>query len=175
MNREKFKALVQYICYRCSDPSYLGKTKLHKVLHYSDFAAYVRLNAPITGETYVKHQFGPIASHLDEILNELVVEEMMVVRDMPCGEYIRKECIALRQPSLAMFSAEEISLVDEMIDVICYQHSAKSISDESHTRVWEAAKVGEEIPYSTAFINRLRSISPDDMDWARQYIKRRAS
>ncbi len=141
MNREKLKALVQYICFRCSDPSLLGKTKLNKVLYYSDFAAYVRLKASITGEQYVKHQFGPVA---------------------------------LRQPSLALFSADEISLVDEMIEVICYQHSARSISEASHTRVWEAAHVGEEIPYSSAFIHRLRSISPDDLDWARLYIERRA-
>jgi hypothetical protein len=173
MNKEKLKALVQYICYKCSDPSILGKTKLNKILFYSDFMAYLRYRQPITGERYVKHQFGPVSDHLDEVLDELVATDELVVRDTPYYDYAKKEFIARKMPDLGMFTANEISIVDDMIQRICRNFTAKEISKASHTKVWEAARIGEEIPYNTVYIHKLREMTPLDIDWARQQIAQR--
>lgn len=40
--RDRLKALVQYICYQCHDPSVLGAIKLNKILWYSDVIAFAR-------------------------------------------------------------------------------------------------------------------------------------
>lgn len=65
-----------------------------------------------------------------------------------------------------MFSAEEISTVDEYIRIICNKHTAKSISEASHDIVWEVAEIGEEIPYFTVYSHLLGDIDVKDVEWA---------
>ena len=78
-----------------------------------------------------------------------------------------------RNPSLSRFSAEEISLVDEVLHIICNKHTATSISNFSHDLVWEAAEIGEEIPYFTAMSMLLGEINAEDIAWAKGEIERR--
>ena len=68
LDQRKLKALIHYICYQCHDPSVLGATNLNKILWYSDVIAFARAGASITGETYVKQQFGPVPRHILGIL-----------------------------------------------------------------------------------------------------------
>src|SRR5438105_15829038 len=94
-NRDKLKALVHYIIAKCDNPKILGSIKLNKVLWVSDLWAYVTWGHPITGEHYVKQQFGPVASTLG-ILRELQAEGKIVVREMvrfgrPKTDYIALE------------------------------------------------------------------------------------
>ena len=67
-NYKKMKALVNYIAYLAHDPSVLGKVKLNKVLWRSDLNSYLLNGDPITGEQYVKHQFGPVSKHIDKAI-----------------------------------------------------------------------------------------------------------
>ena len=57
--------------------------------------------------------------------------------------------------------------MEQMIDIICSRHTAESISRLSHNVVWENAHIGEELPYYTAVAQMVRSITPDDVEWAR--------
>ena len=71
-NREKFKLLVHYICWRCSDdPSRLGAVKLNKTLWVADFTAYYEFGQAITGAGYVKRQHGPVPRVILPVLREL--------------------------------------------------------------------------------------------------------
>jgi hypothetical protein len=167
--KEKFKNLVLYICYKC-DPQQLGSVKLNKTLWYSDLITYLSLNDPITGETYRKQQLGPVSSHILPILDELRNGEELVIRGEDYFGYEKKEYIALKKPNLSLFSADEISIVDEVIEVVCYEHTAKSISEKTHDRIWKLADIGEEIPYCTIFASRTGEIDTDDVDWAKQSL-----
>ncbi len=89
--------------------------------------------------------------------------------------YKQKQYFALEEPDLSVFSAEEISTVDKVIEVISNNHSATSISLASHTYIWEAAELGEEIPYSTSLINILGEINIQDIEWAEEIIESRES
>lgn len=176
MNIEKFKALVHYICHKCGDPSILGKTKLNKVLYFSDFATYRQTGEPLTGETYVKAQFGPVPRHIDEALQTLIDDNAIVVREAPVYSHMKKEFIALKGADLTHFTADEIAMVDGMIDVICYGHSAKSISEASHNNAWKLAEIGEEIPYKAVFAFGFGEVNDEDVSWAMDYIaKQRAA
>jgi hypothetical protein len=59
-NNKKFSNLVHYICYKCDDPSQLGATKLNKILWYCDMFSYRWNSESMTGENYIKRQFGPV-------------------------------------------------------------------------------------------------------------------
>lgn len=172
---KKFKSLVHYVCYKCHEPSKLGKTKLNKVLYYSDFSAFYQWAKPITLETYIKHQFGPVPSHIDSAIKSLISDGALVVRDVDHFGYTKKEFIALTRPDIKHFSGDEISLIDEVIEIICNGHTARSISDASHDDVWKLAEIGEEIPYNTVFAGVLGEITEDDVKWARKQLNKKAA
>lgn len=164
-NKEKFKNLVLYVCSKC-DPKELGSTKLNKVLLYSDMFSYLHLQGPITGEIYVKRQFGPVPKHILPIIAEMELEGKIVTRDGKIFRYDKKEYIALKDPDLTLFTADEISMVDDLIEIICKEHTAKSISEASHDRIWELAEIGEEIPYYAFLASKTGEIDKEDIEWA---------
>lgn len=168
-DREKLKTLVHYVVSRCEDPSKLGSIKLNKVLWVSDLSAYVTTGKPITGEHYIKQQFGPVAASMVGILNELQAEKKIVVRDTEAFGNPKVDYIALSRPEniSRLFTADEISLVEQAIEYVCEQHTAMSISNASHDVIWELAEIGEEIPYEAMFAWRLDAVTKDDVKWAR--------
>ena len=177
---DKLKKLTHYICAKAPNPYQLGATKLNKILWRSDFGAYLHTGKPITGEVYIKHQFGPVPQHINEILRELRdVDKAIAISEASgysiyMGEpYTQRLFFSLTRPSLSGFTAEEISIVDDMIHLICTHHTARSISDASHDIIWKNAEIGEEIPYHTAFVNLLGEITPEDIDWAKSEFSKR--
>lgn len=168
-NREKFKALVHYICWRV-EPSELGSVKLNKVLWYSDTNRYLIAGDSITGAKYVKQQFGPVPSAILPVLDELKAEGLLAIREASYYGYPKREFFALSPANLDLFTAAEMSLIDSEIDRICYGHTATSISEESHDDVWKLAAIGEELPYHTVFASRRAEITGEDIAWARQQL-----
>lgn len=163
----KFKAMVHYICYKC-DKNDLGATKLNKTLWYSDLWFYVQHGRPISGETYIKHKYGPVPSRIESTLEELLRERMIEVRDAEYFGYPKREYLALKRPDLSLFNAEEVSTLDGIIESVCRGHTARSISDMSHNRAWKLADIGEELPYFTIFAGVPAPITQADLDWAHQ-------
>jgi hypothetical protein len=173
LNRQKLKRLVHYICHKVDNPTDLGKTKLNKILFFTDFQTYLETGESATGETYIKFQHGPVSDHIQEVLRELEDEGALVTREKTYHGYPKKEYISLTAPDLDLFSGSEISIADEFVEEICRNHSATSISDASHNHIWEAAEIGEEIPYEAFFVYQLGEIGPDDVGWAQREIERR--
>lgn len=187
LNRRKLRALVHYVCHQAPRER-LGKVKLHKILYYADINAYVRFGEGITGEVYVKQKFGPVSLHLEEVLEELAEDGLVVLReaegdndsamsDDSIGEagsrrYRKGEFVSVRKPVLEGFLAEEVEVIDGVIEWICFNHTARSISQHSHDEVWNLLEMGEEIPYATAYVSKLGVITQDDIEWGLAEIKR---
>jgi hypothetical protein len=171
-DRSKFKALIHYICDKCAeDPSKLGKVKLNKVPWHVDMAAYKNRGRPVTGEIYRKGQFGPVADHLLETVDELAREGAIAIRGVEYYGHEKFEYLSLKRPDISMFDREEIDLINEMIRYVCDENSAASISAKTHDHIWALAQLGDTIPYQTVFA-RAGELTPDDMKWARAEAKR---
>lgn len=168
---EKYKNLVHYICYICEDPTKLGSTKLNKILYFSDFLYYKINRKSITGETYIKRQHGPVPKNILLILDELYEEEKLISREVDYFNYKKKEFFTLIKPDISKFSAEEISLIDKVADIIINKHTANSISNLTHNQIWKLAEIGEEIPYYTVFATELDEINENDIKWAKIEIE----
>lgn len=174
IDMNKFKALVQYICFKCEDPSKLGATKLNKVLWLADVAAYLHFGKPITGETYIKRQFGPVPPNILRAVHDLEREGVLATRIAEMGGYQQRQFFALKEPDISMFSPREISLVDDVIRYVCENHTATSISRASHDDIWQMAEIGEELPYQAFFVSHLGEIDEADVAWALSRLKRAA-
>jgi len=147
----------------------LGGLKLNKVLWVADLWSYVATGTPITGEHYVKQQFGPVPASMPNVLESLQTEGKLIVRRTEAHGNPKTDYIALSRPEnlSELFTADEISLVDEAIDFVV-AHTAHEISDRSHDIIWQLAEIGEEIPYEAMLASRLDGVTQDDVNWARE-------
>lgn len=168
---DKLEAMVHYISHKCSDPSKLGAVKLNKVLWFSDCYSYLLTGKSITDARYIKLPFGPVPKDIEEVKTSLVTKGDISIESTMCFNHTQKQFKALTSPDLNKFTANEISMVDEVLADICDNHTAVSISSLSHDIIWEAAEVGEEIPLYTIFASRTGSISPSDLTWAKLEIE----
>lgn len=167
MATEKFKALVHHVVSSCDDPNRLGAIRLNKILWFADSIAYRQQGASITGETYVKRQHGPVPKHILATLRELQDEGAILVseKETVFGHKMR-HFHSLKKPSDELFSPMEIQVVDILLKEICTNHTASSISDVSHDQVWDAANMGEEIPFFATFARFPGEIGNEAMSWA---------
>ncbi len=175
LNPDRLKTLVLYICYLAKDPSVLGATKLNKILWYSDVLSYRDRGKSLTGETYIKHLYGPVPIHIDSAVQRLQDEEKLAVREVDAWGYPKKEFFALSKPELSEFDPEEISIVNEVANYIFDRHTASSISNLSHDEVWQSAELGEEIPVYAFLASELGEITLEDISWAKQKLSESAS
>lgn len=166
---EKLKRLTHYIC-ACADRCLLGAIKLNKILWYSDIIAYRELGKPITGETYIKQNFGPVPKHIKEVLGVLVLEKKVIERDVPRYSYIKREYVSLTDPDISPFSNEEIEIVNFVTENICENFTAPEISEYSHNDLWHFAEMGEELPYPATLVGSFVEPSNEDMEWAKSVI-----
>jgi hypothetical protein len=168
----KLEALAHYICYKCQAPTALGSTKLNKILWYSDVISLKLRGEAITGETYVKRQYGPVPKRILEVIKRLEKRGDIVVRPSDYHGYAKRDFIAMTKPDFSVFSPEEISIVDDVLREVCYSHTATSISLSTHDDIWRLADIGEEIPLETAFASELAEISEDDVRWAKRKLSK---
>lgn len=170
-DRDRFKRLVHYVCSKADDPGLLGATKLNKILFYIDFLSYLSSGRPVTGEVYIKRQFGPVPRDILPVIEELRSQGALVTRDRTLYARPKRDFISLVDPDISMFEPEEISLADVVIAKILYNHTAESISDLSHDEVWEIATIGEEIPYESIYASTSGEIDESDLEWVRTDIE----
>ena len=52
-----------------------------------------------------------------------------------------------------------------MISYVCNEHTATSISEQSHDHIWKAAEDGEELPLFTVFA-KPGIVTDDEREWA---------
>jgi hypothetical protein len=170
VNREKFKALVHYVCAKAEDPSRLGATKLNKILWYSETIAFLNLGDALTGAKFVKRQFGPAPTAILPVLRELVEEEALVIREGSYYGFPKREFISLKAPSLSdSFTADQVAIVDGVIEAICNDHTATSIVNLSHDEIWKMATIGEELPVYTVLAEQ-GEVTEEDAAWADSQI-----
>ncbi len=164
-DRAKLNALILYACEKC-DPSNLGAVKLHKVLYFSDMFFYAEYGRPITGATYRKRPFGPTCDSLLESLSELAQNGKIDIKTVDYFGYQKKEFHPMGKPDLWRFSKDESELIDEVINFVCINNSAKTISEFSHNRAWDLAEFGEVLPYSSIFQIFPTQVSLEALAWA---------
>lgn len=168
----KFKSLVHYVCRTCIDPRKLSATKLHKILWLSDVFAYKHYGQPITGETYIKKQWGPFSSHLNSVLSHLEKEGRMFIHEVEWGEEKRqRQFVAKGDVDISLLSKDQLKIINDVRDYVCENHTASSISDKSHDDIWQMALMEEVIPYEALLVSRFVKPTDEDIEWAKSVLK----
>ena len=165
---EKFKRAIHYIVWKAGNRPGFGATKLNKVLWFADARVYVLKGHPITGSKYIREKWGPVPNAImpaKEALQKSGVIEIWKDRGQ---ERYRTQS----RPDTTIFADYELKALNDWIDVIDREHTAASISEESHNYAWEIAIMGEELPLYAILAERVREPQGSELEWARKEAKR---
>jgi len=164
-DKAKLHAAILYVCGKC-EPAELGAVKLHKVLYYTDMLHYLSQGSPITGSVYRKRLFGPTCDQLPSALRELSNQKKIEIREVDFFSYKKKEYHLIDAGDYSRLSASELVFIDNVVAFVCGENSAKTISEISHNAAWEAAEMGEELPYNSVFHIFANQVSLEALEWA---------
>lgn len=168
--RDKLRELTLYISQRCeSDPNF-GLTKLYKIILFGDVTSYLKFGESITGTAYMKQPFGPVPLHMIQVLEAMQQNNEIVIRYEPISiRHNQKRIIPIRPANVDSFRPRDIALIEDIIHE-CKYDNARTISDKSHGKAWELAKIGEIIPYEAFLIADDQTPNQADIEEARQMI-----
>ena len=166
LGTDKFAELVLYISKACANDPDFGATKLNKILFFSDFRSYRMAHKGISGATYQKLDHGPAPKCLLPVQNALIKGKSLAIEEVARYGKTQKRPVALREPDVSGFSAEEIALVNEVIRDLSGKN-ASDVSELSHRFWYDIAKSKEEIPLQVSLVD-----IPDDVsDSERRHAK----
>jgi hypothetical protein len=167
----KFEELILYVARESQDDRRCGATKLNKILFYADFMAYHKLGQSITGQKYQKLERGPAPKRVVPVVESMVSRGFCAWAERSYFGFPLKKLIALREPDVSVFSAEELDVARTVISEL-WDLNATEVSDLSHRFVgWQAAEIGEEIPYETVFVDEPRPLTQEEEAWAHEVIE----
>lgn len=161
----KLVELVLYIAAKGeADPGF-GKTRLYETLFLAEWDHYIATGKTITGRDYIKGPFGPLPDRGEETLNELEAQRLLAIQRHSRGGYPQQKLIALRDADLNVFTAQEIAIVDQVIEGQ-YGMAATGVSNRSHDEIlaWQGASVGERIPFETSWVVD-RPLTPREIEY----------
>lgn len=157
----KFRELLLYIAERSVGDDKFGKTKLNKLLYFSDFLAYGIFGKPITGAAYQRRPYGPVPRQITRARDALIASGAAVVDKVDRFGFPQERLVAKRPPNLSIFSQREKELVDQVIDTL-WSHSGVEASELSHRELgWQITNEGQTIPYGAVFLSSRRLSSND--------------
>ena len=154
LNREKYKQAILFLLNGSANNIQLGKVKLFKLLYYVDFDHYQSYEAPVTGDTYRKLDYGPVPSHAQEIIDEMEADGLVEVSQRQVGNYLQNTFLALAKHDTNKFTATEMEILGQ-VEKKWAAHTRSEIVAATHGEApWRAVGMGDEIPYSLAFYRR---------------------
>lgn len=134
------------IAYFSEHISHLWKTKLNKLLFYSDFLCYKRTGFSISGIAYRAIPFGPVPAEYEKLYirladDQLVRTELILYENGNYGEAIT----AVRPFDQTGFSPEELSALEDVAKKF-ERFSTKQIVDHSHEeKAWRENSAAHEL------------------------------
>jgi uncharacterized phage-associated protein len=171
-DREKFKEAILFLTSHCP-PEELGNVKLHKMLYFADMMNFLEEGRPLTGVDYLKQKFGPTARHLTSAIDELAREGSLLVREAEYHGFFKKDYVPTKSFASKRLSERELALLEDVADFVRGK-TARQISEISHNAAWEAAELGEIIPYFTALQLVPVEVTDADRTWALETAKAHA-
>jgi putative zinc finger/helix-turn-helix YgiT family protein len=133
------------------------KTKLMKLLWYSDFLYFKRQTVSITGATYVKYPYGPVLKDHDLTLAHLQHMNVIEVDERTNDEGWIMMMIKASEPfDSTIFTEDELETMGE-IEAYFRDYGSRKISEYAHNEMgWLETK--EKQPISYKYAKELREL-----------------
>ncbi|MCA9407115.1 MAG: DUF4065 domain-containing protein [Candidatus Omnitrophica bacterium] len=148
---DKFKEVLLYILDRVGSKSNVGETVIYKLLYFIDFDFYELYEEQLIGASYQKNHYGPTPVEFAKIVSDMEQSEEVVKVKEQYYQFPQTKYLPLRKPDLSKLKANEIKLIDEVLEKLS-DYNANKISEYSHDDVpWMTTDEGEIIDYESVF------------------------
>lgn len=150
-NLNKFKEVFIYILNKIGSKPNVGETVVYKLLYFIDFNFYEKYEEQLIGATYIKNHYGPTPVEFKKIVDRMIQDKELEKIESNYFSYPQTKYLPLRKPELSNLKANEIEVIDDVINKLSDMKAAQ-ISDYSHNDVpWLTTKDGEVIEYESVF------------------------
>jgi hypothetical protein len=167
--RTRLRELILHIAKASVFDDKFDKAKLIGILFYADFTSFRLFGKPITGAKYWKLPDSPVPVGLDPLLEEMVGAGDLGV-DLPGYSHLPMRVVAQREPNYALFAAQDIAYVDEVIRNL-WDLSGTDVTDLTHGVMFKVLEVLEAIPYEASIISD-EEITEENIIGARELMKK---
>jgi len=153
----KLKAMVLFFATN-TDKRLLGKVKLMKLFYFVDFGHVKEYGSPITWDTYIKLEHGPIPSGIknlidsvDEDIDNSLLADVIDIAKSENGHIHRIVPLrAFAEEDKKYFSEDELNIM-KAVCIRFANKTAKEIEDASHREAaWQNTSLLDVIAYSRA-------------------------
>lgn len=149
-NPRKMEAVILFFLSHANN-SWLGKTKLMKLIYYADFDHFEQYDQPVTGATYTKRQYGPLTDQGTAALHEMEKADKVRSLEIHDGPYTRFRYEPVEQFDPAVLSQTELQTLNDVAER-WRLHTAQQIVAATHGEPpWLAVRDGETIPYELSY------------------------
>lgn len=144
---EKFCAMVLFFAHRSAE---LLKTKLMKLLNYSDMIFYKENGISISGACYVHLPYGPVPENFDILLGTMAADHIAHIEIIYDNGYEKHQVIPEEEMPEGVLTEEELAVLERIyrkfanfgsVDISNYSHKEKG---------YNATQKGEIISYAYA-------------------------
>lgn len=150
-NVAKFKEVLLYVLGKVGSKPNIGETVLYKLLYFIDFDFYEKYEEQFVGATYIRNKYGPTPVEFAKIVRDMEKKGELTRVEGKYFKYPQRKYLPLREPNLAVLSAQEKELIDDVLARFSAMTAAQ-ISEYSHGDVpWRGTAEGEAIPYEAVF------------------------
>jgi len=166
----KIKAILLYLANN-TNSKYLGKVKLMKLFYFADFLHVKKYGTPITFDSYVNLEHGPIPSAIKNLIDSAADDiESSVLQDTISFERPEGTKMFRVIPTRAFIESDAKLLSDTELDIlrkVCLRFSEKTtqfVEDESHNEApWKNTRLLDNIPYELAAQDPDSQFSEDEL------------
>lgn len=168
MNR-KLAQMLLYVAHRLRGDKWNGKTKIHKIMFFSDFEAYRLAGRSISGEHYVKYDQGPFLPPMEGTVAKLTQANLGAWA--PPNEWNEIQLIPQRtEVNTDLLSEEEVAIIDATVERF-WGWTARAVSNLSHRMFgWMTTRNGHVIPYNSSYVGVPRPLGDEETAWALELI-----
>lgn len=150
-NYDKFREVLLYILSEIGARPNVGQTVLYKLLYFIDFDFYEKYEEQLMGAVYIKNRYGPTPTHFKKLIEEMEEEGSLESVSSRYFKYRQTKYLPRRMPDLSLLSAQELQMVDEVINRLGHMTAAR-LSEYSHGDTpWLGAEEGREMNYEMVF------------------------
>lgn len=150
-NLEKFKEVFLYILNKVGSKPNIGETVVYKLLYFIDFDYYEKFEEQLIGATYIKNQYGPTPIEFKKIVDKMIQSKEIEKIESSYFNFPQTKYLPLRRPDLSQLKANEIELIDDVLNRLSDTNAAQ-ISVYSHNDVpWITTQDGKIIEYESVF------------------------
>ncbi len=144
---DKFCAMVLFFAHKSSE---LLKTKLMKLLNYSDMIFYKENGISISGVRYAHLPYGPVPENFDILLGTMAAEHIAHIEVFYDNGYEKHQVIPEEDMPEGILSEDELAVLDRIYHKFA-NFGSVDISNYSHKETgYTETKTGEIISYSYA-------------------------